>query len=84
MKHLELINWNVDEALKQPPRDEKPWCTYVDIKDWLAVDLNQVYRSKRTPSLRRTADVEMAIFALSFKVKCWNRTDRGIFHKLSS
>ena len=71
---LKLSNWDVDEALAQPARDKEPWDTYNDINDWLAFDLNTTYRSKRTLSLLRTADVEMAIFALSFEVKRWNRT----------
>jgi hypothetical protein len=74
LKHLELNNWNVDDALRKPPIDEEPWRTYVDINDWLAVDLNQVYRNKRIPPLQRTADVEMAVFALSLEIKRWNIT----------
>lgn len=73
-KQLELSNWNVDDALKHSAHDEEPWVTWDEISDWLAFDLNTAYRSKRTPSLPRTADVEMAIFGLSFKVERWNRT----------
>lgn len=83
-KQLELSGWNVDEALRQPPHDEAPWNTYEMINDWLALDLNKIYRSKRSESLQYTAHVEMAIFGLSFKVERWNRSDRGIFHQMSS
>jgi len=74
MKQLKLSNWDVDEALREPGHDKEPWDTYKDINDWLAIDLNQTYRRKRSESLQRTADVEMAIFGLSFKVERWNRT----------
>ena len=74
MNQLELSNWNVDEAVAKPPRDKEPWDTYIEINDQLAVELNKTYRSKRRASLPRTADVEMAIFGLSFKVEGWNRT----------
>jgi hypothetical protein len=72
--HLKLYDWNVDEALAHQPRDKTPWDTFVEIGDWDAIDLNEVYRSKRgcEPSLQRTADVEMAIYSLSFKIPLWN------------
>lgn len=76
MKELQLRNWNVDDVVKRPPHDTQPWDTYIEINDSLAVDLNQVYRSKRSEFLPRTADVEMAIFGLSFKVEGWNRTQQ--------
>jgi hypothetical protein len=74
MKELELSNWNVDEALTPPAHDPEPWNTYYEINDWLAIDLNQEYKRRRRESLPRTADVEMAIFGLSFRVEGWNRT----------
>jgi hypothetical protein len=74
LKQLELNNWNVDDALRWPAQDEAPWNTYYEINDWLAIDLNMTYRSKRSRTLQRTADVEMAIFGLSFKVGRWNKT----------
>jgi hypothetical protein len=74
LKQLELNDWNVDEALSRPVHDEKPWITYIELNDWLTLDLNAIYRAKRNKSLQRTADVEMAIFSLSFKVPRWNRS----------
>jgi hypothetical protein len=74
LKQLELTDWNVDEALSRPPHDEKPWVTYIEINDWLTLDMNATYRAKRNGRLPRTADVEMAIFSLSFKVPRWNRS----------
>jgi hypothetical protein len=76
LKELELRNWNVDDVIKQPPHDTQPWDTYIEINDSLAVDLNEIYRSKRSGFLPRTADVEMAIFGLSFKVEGWNRAQQ--------
>jgi hypothetical protein len=74
IKQLELHDWNVDKALSRPVHDEKPWITYIEINDWLTLDLNAIYRARRDERLRRTADVEMAIFSLSFKVPRWNRS----------
>ena len=74
LKQLELNDWNVDEALSRPAHDEEPWITYNEINDWLTLDLNATYRTKRNECLQRTADVEMAIFSLSFKVPHWNRS----------
>jgi hypothetical protein len=68
LKQLELSNRSVDEALSQPVHDEKAWDTYNEIEEWLAFDLNEMYRNRITESLRRAADVEMAVFALSFKL----------------
>jgi len=79
MKQLELSSWNVDEALRRPAHDEEPWITYNEINDWLACDLNEAYRKKRSAPLQRTADVEMAIFALSFKVPRWNKNPSRTF-----
>jgi hypothetical protein len=87
LKQLELNDWNVDEALSRPVYDEKPWITYIEINDWLTLDLNAIYRAKRNKSLQLTADVEMAIFSLSFKVPRWNRvscTQTGNVRTLST
>jgi hypothetical protein len=40
----------------------------VPINENAAIEHNQMYRDRVTSSLRRTADVEMAIFGLTFKV----------------
>jgi hypothetical protein len=74
LKLLELKSWDVDGALTSPAPDESPWTTYGQINDWLAIDMNVMYRAKRNDSLQRTADVEMAIFALSFKIPRWNKS----------
>ena len=74
LNQLELNNWNVDDALRLPAQDDEPWNTYYEINDRLAIDLTMTYRSKRSQSLPRTADVEMAIFGLSFEVGRWNKT----------
>ncbi len=73
LRELALRGWNIDDVVTLPPNDRAPWDTYSEINAALAVEFNQIYRSKRSTGLPRTADVEMVIYAVSFKVNGWNR-----------
>jgi hypothetical protein len=46
------------------------------INEVLAIHLNNMYRQQRTSSLPDAADVEMAVFGLSFEVWSANQTIR--------
>jgi hypothetical protein len=67
---LDKKNWNVAKAITLAKDDstKKAEKEFDIINEDLAVHLNDIYRKKRTACLPRTADVEMAIFGLSFKV----------------
>jgi hypothetical protein len=78
---LLLLNgnkWDVDQAMKlaekENPNVLKKTFDVIDEKD--ACVYNQMYRD-RVPqtSLTRVADVEMAVFGLTFMVKAWNPTN---------
>jgi hypothetical protein len=67
---LDKKNWNVAQAITLAKDDsrKKAEKEFDIINEDLAVHLNDIYRKKRAGCLPRTADVEMAIFGLSFKV----------------
>ena len=70
MSQLRESAWQVDLALKSSRRlDTKELRELYDLVDEKVVcSENEVYRSKRSHTLPRAADVEMAIFGLSLEV----------------
>lgn len=67
---LNKANGDIDQALilarKQNAGDLRETFDIIDERGACAI--NQMYRDRRTPGLRRAADVEMAIFGLSLIV----------------
>jgi hypothetical protein len=75
---LEEKKWNATQAItlaKNASRQsaEAQWKM---INEVLAIHLNKMYREQRTASLPNAADVEMAVFGLSFEVWPANKTIR--------
>jgi hypothetical protein len=69
---LEKKNWDVDQAMSlarsKYPNRATAKAEFEMINEDLACHLNQMYRGKRLVSLSRTADVEMAVFGITFEV----------------
>jgi hypothetical protein len=69
---LEKKNWQVDHAMslarsEYPNRATAKEEFAMINEDW-ACHLNRLYRGKRSASLSRTADVEMAVFGITFEI----------------
>lgn len=69
---LEKKSWDVDQAMSlarsKYPNRATAKAEFEMINEDLACHFNQMYRDKRSVSLSRTADVEMAVFGMSFEV----------------
>jgi hypothetical protein len=69
---LEKKDWNIDQAMSlarsKYPNRATAKAEFEMINEDFACHLNQMYRGKRSVSLSRTADVEMAVFGITFEV----------------
>jgi len=69
---LEKKNWDVDQAMSlarsKYPNRATAKAEFEMINEDLASHLNKMYRGKKSVALARTADVEMAIFGITFEV----------------
>jgi hypothetical protein len=76
---LKKKNWNVPQAvtLAKNASEEAARKEWEMINEVVAVQLNEMYRAQRTSALPDTADVEMAVFGLSFEVWPVNQTIRN-------
>jgi hypothetical protein len=75
---LNNVEWDIDAAIveaKDPSKDYKGLYKKVNINEQAACFYNEIYGAKKTEFLKRTADVEMAIFGLTLKV--WPFPDFG-------
>jgi hypothetical protein len=80
---LQEKKWNVPQAitLAKSASRQSAEAQWKMINEVLAIHLNKMYREQRTASLPNAADVEMAVFGLSFEVWSANIAIRNKHHQ---